>query len=154
MPARSWATFLRSHSVGGTPTSFRLVFGALSGAALSLCYTGFYLSIYSWVCLGILLIVLFGARPAVAFACGFLHGGVFVLTSVPWIATVLSIHGGLSTAGGWGVLILIAVAWGILTGSFAWTVHRLSQRSILLACMGAPFVWVALEFARAHLPEI
>ena len=154
MPERTWATFLRPHPAGVTPVSFRLVFGALSGAALSLSFTGFYLSIYSWLCVGILLIVVFGARPPVAFGCGFLHGLIFVLTSVPWIATVLSVHGGLSTAGGWGVLFLIAAAWGILTGMFAWIVQRLSQRSILLACVGAPFVWVTFEFVRAHLPEI
>src|ERR1700752_2151492 len=98
MPERSWAKFLRPNSAVPTPAAFRLVFGALSGAALSLSYTGFYLSIYSWVCVGILLIVIFGARPAVAFGCGFLHGFFFVLTSVPWIATVLSVHGGLSTS--------------------------------------------------------
>ncbi len=154
MPLRQWPSFLRPRANAETPISFRLVFGALSGAALSFSYTGFYLSIYSWVCVGILLIVLFGARPRIAFYCGALHGLFFCLTSVPWIATVLSVHGGLSTAGGWGVLFLIAVAWGILTGSFAWIVNRLAQRSVALACIGAPFVWVTFEFARAHLPEI
>jgi apolipoprotein N-acyltransferase len=154
MAERNWAAFFRHPPGAPTPTAFRPVFAALSGAALSLSYSGFYLSIYSWVCVGILLIVIFGARPSAAFGCGFLHGFVFVITSVPWIATVLAVHGGLSTAGGWGVLLLIAGAWGILTGGFAWTVQRLSARSIGLACVGAPFVWVTFEFARAHLPEI
>ncbi len=98
--------------------------------------------------------VLFGATPKVAFGCGFLHGLIFCITSVPWIATVLAVHGGVSRLGGWGVLLLIAAAWGLLTGSFAWIVHRLSVQSIKLACFGAPFVWVTFEFARAHLPEI
>jgi len=124
MADRNWAVFFRPRSGTPTPTAFRLVLAALSGAALSLSYSGFYLSIYSWVCIGILLIVSFGARPSVAFGCGFFHGLFFVLTSVPWIATVLSVHGGLSTGGGWGVLFLIAGAWGILTGSFAWIVQR------------------------------
>jgi apolipoprotein N-acyltransferase len=154
MPSLAWPAFLRPKPAIQTPTSFRLVFGALSGAALSFSYTGFYLSIYSWISVGILLIVIFGARPRVAFGCGFLHAAFFVLTSIPWIATVLSVHGGLSAAGGWGVLMLIAAAWGILTGSFAWIVNRLSQRSIAFACVSAPFVWVAFEFIRAHLPEI
>jgi apolipoprotein N-acyltransferase len=152
MPARNWAALFRP--VAATPTALRLVFAALSGTALSLSYTGFYLSIYSWICIGVLLIVIFGARPSVAFACGALHGFFFVITSVPWIATVLAVHGGLSTAGGWGVLFLIAIAWGILTGSFAWIVERLWRHSVTLACIGAPFVWVTFEFARAHLPEI
>jgi apolipoprotein N-acyltransferase len=136
------------------PTSLRLVIAAVSGAALSLSYVGFYLSIYSWICIGILLVAMFAARPRVAFACGFLHGLLFCLTSVPWIATVLAVHGGVSRLGGWGVLLLIASVWGILIGMFAWIVQRLATRSIELACIGAPFVWVSFEFVRARLPEI
>jgi len=113
-----------------------------------------YFSIYSWVCVGVLLVAIFGARPGVAFACGWLHAFAFVLTSVPWFATVLYVHGGVSRAGGWGVLLLIAAAWGILTGSFTWTVHRLSRAGVTLACVGAPFLWVTFEFIRARLPEI
>jgi len=154
MSWRNWLSYLRPHPQSETPAAFRLVVGAVSGAALSLSFTGFYLSIYSWICVGILMVVLFGARPWVAFGCGFLHALCFVLTSVPWIAEVLSVHGGLSRAGGWGVLLLIASVWGILIGTFAWIVQRLSRRSIVLACVGAPFLWVTFEFVRALLPEI
>src|SRR6266480_4388805 len=154
MPRGSWLTDLRPQAGAEIPAGFRFIGAALSGAALSLSYTGFHLSIYSWVCIGILISSLFGGRPRVALGCGFLHGLLFVLTSVPWIATVLTVHGGLSVAGGWGLLLLIAVAWGILVGGFAWAVHRLSRQSIELACIGAPFIWVTFEFIRAHLPEI
>jgi apolipoprotein N-acyltransferase len=154
MPWGGWRTYLGVGPGAETTASLRLVGGAVSGAALSLSYTGLCLSIYSWVCVGILLFVVFGAKPRVAFSCGFLHGLLFVLTSVPWIATVLTIHGGLSITGGWGVLLLIATAWGILIGTLAWAVHRLSVRSIELGCLGAPFLWVTSEFIRAHLPEI
>jgi apolipoprotein N-acyltransferase len=154
MPLGGWRTYLGLESGAEAPAHLRLVGGAVSGAALSFSYTGLYLSMYSWVCVGILLFVIFGAKPRVAFGCGFLHGLFFVLTSVPWIATVLAMHGGLSVAGGWGVLLLIAMAWGILIGAFAWAVQRLSERSIEWACLGAPFLWVTFEFARAHLPEI
>ena len=154
MPRGSWLSYLRVQAGAEIPAGLRLIVGALSGAALSLSYTGLYLSIYSWLCIGILLFSLFGARARVASSCGFLHGLLFVLTSVPWIATVLAVHGGLSVAGGWGLLLLIAITWGILTGAFAWTVHRVSLQSIELACIGAPFIWVTFEFVRAHLPEI
>jgi apolipoprotein N-acyltransferase len=146
--------YLRPRPGERMPTSLRLVIAAVSGAALSLSYTGFYLSIYSWICIGILLVSLFGARPRVAFGCGFLHGLLFCVTSVPWIATVLAVHGGVSRLGGWGVLLLIASVWGILVGIFAWIVQRLATQSIALACMVTPFVWVSLEFIRARLPEI
>src|SRR5260370_24098472 len=126
MPRGSWLSYLRPQAGAEIPAGLRLIIAAASGAALSLSYTGLHLSIYSWICIGILLSSLFGARPRVAFACGFLHGLLFVLTSVPWIATVLTVHGGLSVAGGWGILLLIAIAWGILVGGFAWSVDRLS----------------------------
>src|SRR5712692_11035355 len=154
MPRGGWLTYLRPQAGSEIPAGPRLIVGALSGAALSLSYTGLYLSIFSWVCVGILLLSLFGARPRVAFGCGFLHGLLFVLTTVPWIATVLTVHGGLSVAGGSGVQLLIAMAWGILIGAFAWAVHRLSRQNIELACIGAPFIWVTFEFIRAYLPEI
>ena len=154
MKQRNWIAYLRPRPGVGMPPSLRLVIAAVSGAALSLSYVGFYLSIYSWICIGVLLVSIFGARPAVAFACGFLHGLLFCLTSVPWIATVLAVHGGVSRLGGWGVLLLIASVWGILIGMFAWIVQRLSMHSIALACVGAPFVWVTFEFVRARLPEI
>jgi len=154
MPASRWLTEIVPRAGAKTPDGLRVVIGAASGAALSLSFTGLYLSIYSWVCVGALLLSAMGARRRVAFACGFLHALLFVLTSVPWIATVLSVHGGLPMAGGWGVLLLIAAAWGVLIGGFALGVHRLSGRSIQLACVGAPFLWVTFEFTRAHLPEI
>ncbi|HEY2459541.1 MAG TPA: apolipoprotein N-acyltransferase [Candidatus Acidoferrum sp.] len=135
-------------------TAFRLVIAAVSGAALSLSYTGFYWSVYSWVCVGVLLLAIFNARGWVAFGCGFAHAVFFVLTSLPWIATVLAVHGGLSRVAGCAVLLLIAAVFGILTGGFAWVVRRLAERGVVWACAGAPFVWVTFEFARAHLPEI
>src|SRR5467141_1970786 len=136
MPRGGWLTSLRSHAGAEIPAGVRLVVGAASGAVLSLSYTGLYLSVYSWVCVAILLFSLFGARPRVAFGCGFLHGLLFALTSAPWIATVLTVHGGLSVAGGGSVLLLIAIVWGIHFGAFAWGVHRVSRRSIELACLG------------------
>src|SRR5882762_2246725 len=120
MPRGSWLTDLRPQAGAEIPAGLRFIGAAASGAALSLSYTGFHLSIYSWVCIGILIASLFSGRPRVALGCGFLHGLLFVLTSVPWIATVLTVHGGLSVAGGWGLLLLIAIAWGILVGGFAW----------------------------------
>src|SRR6266436_3518293 len=154
MSLRSWTKFFPPYPGPATPTSFRLVCAAVSGAALSLSYTGYFFSIYSWLCVGLLLIVILDARPRIAFSCGFVHTLLFVFTSVPWIATVLAVHGGLSRLGGWGILFLIAVVMGTLTGSFAWCVRSIAQRSLVLACLAVPFLWVTFEFILAHLPEI
>src|SRR5260370_38300808 len=122
MARGGWPSYFHRQADAEAPASLRLIGGAGSGAARSLFFTGLYLSIYSWVCIAILLLSLFGARPRVAFGCGFFHGLLFVLTSLPWIATVLTVHGGVSITGGWGLLLLIGIAWGILTGAFAWSV--------------------------------
>jgi len=126
----------------------------IAGAGLALAFNWFYFPLYAWVSIGVLLMMVFGTTPRVAFFCGYLHTVAFVLASVPWIAEVLAVHGGMSRLAGWGVLLLIAAVLGILTAVFTWTVHRISRRSILLACVAAPFVWVAMEFTRAHMPEI
>jgi len=154
MSPRSWTRFFPPYPGPATPAAFRLLCAAVSGAALSLSYTGFYFPIYSWLCLGLLLVVILDARPRIAFTCGYVHSVLFVFTGVPWIATVLAEHGGLSRLGGWAILFIIASIIGLLTGTFAWCVRRLAQRSLLLACIGAPFVWVVSEFTLAHLPEI
>jgi apolipoprotein N-acyltransferase len=154
MPSRSWTNFFPRYPGRSTPAGFRLVCAAVSGAALSLSYTGFYFPIYSWLCVGLLLVVILDARPRIAFACGFIHSLFFVFTSESWLADVLAVHGGLSRTGGWGILFLIATVIGTLTGTFAWCVRRLAMRSIKFACLGAPFLWVTFEFVLAHLPEI
>jgi apolipoprotein N-acyltransferase len=154
MPDYRWPDPLHPGSSVVFPSLYRLIFSAITGAGLALAFTWLYFPVYAWISVGLLLMMVFGGKPRVAFFCGFVHAMAFVLASVPWIAEVLAVHGGMSRAGGWGVLLLIAAAWGVLTGTFAWTVHRISRQSVALACMAAPFSWVALEFARAHLPEI
>jgi len=154
MPGRPWLRYFRPHPGSETPWWFRLFIAVVSGVALSFSYTGFYLSIYSWVCVGALFIALFGATPRVAFFCGYIHALSFVLTSVPWIAEVLAVHGGLPRAGGWGVLFLIASVWGVANGGATWAINRLSRRSITLACIAAPFFWIDVEVFRTYLPEI
>jgi apolipoprotein N-acyltransferase len=154
MPSLPRFSYLRPHRLPETPALYRFFLAALSGAILSLSYHGAFLSLYSWFCLGLLLASILGACARVAFFCGFLHGLIFVLTCVPWIAEVLSVHGGMSLAAGWGVLLLIASVWGASLGLFAWAVQRLSLRSYTLALAGAPFLWISTEVLRTYLPEI
>ena len=154
MSSQAWHTYLRPHRSPETPVALRLVLAILSGAILSLSYRGSFSSSYSWACLALLLACILGSRSGVAFACGFLHGLAFCLTCVPWIAEVLSVHGGMPRAAGWGVLLLIASVWGAINGFFALIVQKLSKRNLPLAFIGTPFLWISTEVARAYLPEI
>jgi apolipoprotein N-acyltransferase len=154
MAAGRWISYFRPHPSAVTPTAFRLVVAAVSGAALSFSFTGFYLAIYSYVCLGILIIVLFGARPRVAFGCGFLHAVVFAVTSESWIAGVLYLHGDIPKVASWGLLLMVASLWGFCAGVFTWLVNRLSRRGVEVACLSAPFIFVAAEFLHGKMPDI
>lgn len=154
MSSPAWRSYLRPHRLRKFPTILRLILAVLSGSILSLSYHGSFPSLYAWFCPALLLSSILGARARTAFFCGFLHGLIFVLTCVPWIADVLAVHGGMSQAAGWGVLLLIAAVWAASIGLFAWAVQRLSLRSISLALAGAPFLWISTEVFRTYLPEI
>jgi apolipoprotein N-acyltransferase len=154
MSASHWPARLRPDPKKNFPAAFRLIVSTITGAGLALSFTWLYFPVYAWISIGLLLMMVLGARPKVAYFCGFYHAIAFVFASVPWIADVLAVHGGTSRLVGWGILLLIAIVWGILAGGFTWTVNRIARRSVALACLAAPFVWVTSEFARAHLPEI
>src|SRR5207245_2104972 len=87
MPASRWLTEIVPRAGAKTPDGLRVVIGAASGVALSLSFTGLYLSIYSWVCVGALLLSAISARKRVAFACGLLHGLWFGATFSSWFAS-------------------------------------------------------------------
>jgi len=95
----------------------------------------------------------FGAPPSRGVCVGFLHALLFVFVRAVDRPRVLTVHGGLSVAGGWGVLAPDRHGLGILIGTFAWAVQRLALRSIGLACLVALHL-DHLEFVREHLPEI
>jgi apolipoprotein N-acyltransferase len=154
MASRPWYSLPGALLPPQTSAALRFLLAALSGAILSLSYHFSHSSLYSWFCLALLLFSLLQARARVAFFCGFLHGLIFVLTCVPWIAEVLSVHGGMSVAAGWGVLLLIATVWGCSIGLFTWMVQRLSRQGMGWALAGAPFLWISTEVLRAYLPEI
>lgn len=150
MPESAW----HPKSAQRHPATFRLVVSAVAGAGLALSFTWLYFPVYAWASVGVLMMMVIGARPRVAYFCGHVHAVAFVVTSVPWIAEVLAVHGGTSLGAGWGVLLLIAMAWGVLTGGFAWAVNRIARQNLAWGCAAAPFLWVTFEYVRAHLPEI
>src|SRR6266849_4765893 len=98
MPPSHWLDWFRSNSKKNSPAAFRLMVSAITGAGLALSFTWLYFPVYAWISIGLLLMMLFGAKPRVAFFCGFFHTIAFVFASVPWIAQVLSVHGGMSGA--------------------------------------------------------
>jgi len=62
---------------------------------------------------------------------------------------VLSVHGGLAY-GGWGVLLLIAAAWGVLTAAYLVRGIVIARRNANLLASPRHFFWVTFGFIRAQ----
>lgn len=125
-----------------------------SGAALALSFPNYNLWPLAWISLALLMLASVGARPIESPLYGFLHGLVFYPVGLPWIAVVMEQYGNIDPWTSAGILGLMAIAGGIICAIFSVCVAIVSRRSIALACMLAPFLWVALEFLRTHLPII
>jgi apolipoprotein N-acyltransferase len=132
----------------------RALLAMASGAALALAFPNYNLSLLGWISVGLLVLASFGARPKIALLYGFLHALVFYPMSVPWMSTVVQQYGDVPPLLAAGLLLLIAIAGGVIVAVFTWGVAFASRRNAWIAWTLAPDLWVALEFARGHLPII
>lgn len=125
-----------------------------SGVFLALWFPPVNFPVFPWIALGTLLKVVLGVSRRKAAALGMLHGAAFYFTSLSWIYTVMREHGRVEPWAAAGVLALMVLVLGAFTAAFALGVNIIARRSVALACVAAPFLWVALEFARTHMPYI
>jgi apolipoprotein N-acyltransferase len=132
----------------------RLLLALASGLTLAYGFAPHHAPLVAWLAMAILVFVSLDARLPIAFLCGFLHGFVYAGISVMWIYGVQRQHGGLQPYEAAALWLLMITAWGLFPGTFAVVVAWMSRRSVARACLLAPFLWVTLEFARRHLPDI
>jgi apolipoprotein N-acyltransferase len=130
----------------------RSLLALASGAALALSLPNYHCSLLAWISVSLLVLASFGARPAVAPLYGFLHAIVFYPMSVPWMAEVVQQYGNVPPLIAAGLLLLVSVAGGVIVAVFTWGIAFASPRNALITWALAPDLWVALEYARAHLP--
>jgi apolipoprotein N-acyltransferase len=130
----------------------RVLLALASGAALALSFPNYNLWPLAWVAVGLLMLACLGAKPAAAALYGYLHGLVFYPVCLPWIDVVMRQYGGVDALTSAAILGLLAVAFALFPLVFGLYVGIVSKRNKMLACAAAPFVWVALEFLRGHLP--
>lgn len=132
----------------------RLLLAIGSGLALSFSFPNYNLPLLAWIAVTMLMLASLGARTRDAALYGFINGALFYPLSVPWIDTVMQQYGNVSPLASAGILALMTLAGALFPIAFAVLVSRVGKRSIAMACVFAPFLWVALEFARTHLPII
>lgn len=132
----------------------RFLLAIASGLALSFSFPNYNLPLLAWIAVALLMLASLGARTRDAALYGFINGALFYPLSVPWIDTVMQQYGNVGPFAAAGILALMTLAGALFPLAFAVLVSRAGKRSLGAACALAPFLWVTLEFARAHLPII
>lgn len=132
----------------------RVLLALASGVALALSFPDYNLPLLAWVAIGMLVVACCGAKSGEASLYGFLHGFVFIPICVPWVDTVMQQYGNVDPWASAGIVGLMALVIGALMIIFSTAVARASRKSLALGCTLAPFLWVALEFARTHFPYV
>ena len=130
----------------------RALLALASGVLLALAFPNYNLPLLAWISIALLVLASYGARLRVSPLYGFLHGVAFYPICLPWIDVVMQQYGDVGPWTSAGILGLIAVAGGLICAIFSWGVALASRKG--LACVLAPFLWVALEFLRGNLPII
>ena len=134
--------------------AWRIALSIVAGAALALAFPDFNLPPLAWVAVAGLIFASLGASLPEAALCGLLFSTAFYGLSLPWIYTVMRQYGPLPAWQAAGVMLLMILAASPCIVAFALLVAWIARRSVNLAILAAPFLWVALELLRARMPEI
>ncbi len=132
-------------------SSLRWTAAVASGLALAFAFPPFNLGSLAWVSLSLLIAAAIGVRPGRAALFGLVHGCLFLGFTLPWIYTVMRVHGGLGVAAAAGVFVLLILLLSVCSAGFAAGVAWCGRRSAARACVAAPLLWVASELLRRYL---
>jgi apolipoprotein N-acyltransferase len=132
----------------------RLLLALASGVALALAFPLFNIPLLAWISLAALILAVLSVTPRYALFLGWLQGAAFYALSVPWLYTVMRQYGPVPVIPAAAVVALLAFAAGAFHAAFAAIIAWLSRFGSARACLAAPFLWVSMEFALTHLPDI
>jgi len=121
-----------------------------SGLALAFAFPPFDIGILAWVSLALLIGAAVGAGPVRGFLYGWAHGMTFFAATLPWIYTVMHVHGGMEGPVAAAVFVLLIVVLSVCPGLFAAGVAWCGRRSVARACLATPFLWVTTELLRRY----
>ncbi|MBI1749211.1 MAG: apolipoprotein N-acyltransferase [Acidobacteria bacterium] len=132
--------------------SLRLLFAAFGGYVWSLGFTASAFAWFEWIVPGLLVLLSLHASRRLALAAGFFFGAAFHTAALPWIYTVMRVHGNLDPMPAAGVLALLVVYLALYPAGFSLCIALLGKRSLNRALLASPFLWVAFEYAQTHAP--
>jgi apolipoprotein N-acyltransferase len=130
------------------PTRAQAVLAALSALLVVLSFPDFDLWPLAWVGLAPLMLAISGARPAQAFALGWLWGALFFYGSCWWLTHSMIHYGGIPPAVAFALLLPPVLLVALFPALWALLLARAFQRWGAKALALAPFAWAALEWLR------
>lgn len=128
--------------------ALRVTVAIAAGALWALCFEEHPLSLASWFALAPLLFLLAGPRPVLH---TWLHGFVFWLVSIPWIAATLETFGQMPRPLAWLLVVLVAAYLALYQALFAFLAAPLWRRGGWARLALLPAAWVAVEWLRTYL---
>jgi apolipoprotein N-acyltransferase len=117
---------------------------ALSGAMMYAAFPSANLSVFAWVGLAPLLLVVSGKRALSGFLLFYMAGGIFFLGVFHWILEVSGytlLHHGI-------LAVYLGAFFAVFGLLFAFISSRLGH---VQAFVAAPFLWISLEYVRSNL---
>ena len=132
------------------PTRIELSLATLSAVLLILSFPNFNLWPLAWVGLAPLIVAVMRAPKLTvrAFLLGWITGTIFFYGSCYWLTYAAIRYGHLPTVLSYLLLIPATAIGGVFAGFFALVLARVAARFGVGAVLAAPFMWVALEWAR------
>lgn len=131
-------------------SSLRWTAALASGISLAFAFAPYDIGILAWVSLALLIGAVVGTGPGRGFVYGWAHGIMFFGGTLPWIYTVMHVHGGMEPPVAAAVFILLIAVLSVCPGLFAAGVAWCARRSLARACLATPFLWVTSELVRRY----
>ncbi|MEZ4419739.1 MAG: apolipoprotein N-acyltransferase [Nitrospirales bacterium] len=104
----------------------------------------------AWVVLVPLQLILQDLQPKRALWYGWLAGTVAFAGTVTWVITAMHQFGQVPIVVSTALMLLLAAYLGLYMGLYAWGYATLQRALPKLLWLGAPALWVALEFVRTY----
>jgi len=123
---------------------------ALTGFLHPLSFPPFNLGWLAWIVLIPLQIILHDLPPKRALWYGWLAGTIAFAGTVTWVITAMHQFGQVPIVVSSLLMLLLATYLGLYMGIYAWGYATFQQTYPNLLWLGAPALWVALEFVRTY----
>jgi apolipoprotein N-acyltransferase len=123
----------------------------LCGLFTALAFPKFSLSYLAWFSLLPLLFVLYESKPSLSFWLSFVAGLAFYGILIYWIPDVPAHYGDVPYFLSLVIFLVLIAYLSLYWGIFGYIFSLTKQASPELACLVAPFLWVALEYGVTHI---